>query len=99
MAIMTFLEELEDFLNEHKEIYSVRRFLYEANIRVVYIPDVGGCKRELIGEVKSAAELMPYYSKSGFDSVVAWWSKIKEINRNHMGNGDKLYLYHIEKIR
>lgn len=100
MAIMTFLTELQTFLNENREIYSVRRFLYDSNNNIVYIPGVGGCKRRLIKEnIRSASELMPYYSKSGFDTVMAWWEKIKEINKGKTSGSNKLYLYHVIKIR
>lgn len=91
---MRFVDFLIDFLQEKKEIYTVRRLYYGKAPEVVYVEGVGGCKRVLVKEVRKEEELEPYVALSGFDSLDSWVRKIKEFNPSP-GN---LYLYHLEVI-
>ena len=97
MATMTFYPFLQDFLNENGIIYTVRRFLYEPPSGMVYIPGVGGCKRELVFKDVVEKDLQDYYLFSGFQTREDWWDKIQEINKNYKSS--KLYLYRITKVR
>ena len=99
---MHFLDFLQVYLNENKEIYTVRRFLYEPDNKMVFIPGVGACRRTLVGALlnnsEDAEELLTIYApKSGLGTFEAWWNKIQMINRKHPT--PSLYLYKIVKVR
>lgn len=96
MPTMTFLPELQTFLKGNGKIYTVRKYLYDKNVELVFIPGVGGCRRELVLEDIIQWDLKDYYAESGFNSVEDWWDKIIEINH---GIPDKLHLYKVEVVR
>ena len=102
MTEMHFLVGLQEFLNQYRVIYTVRRYLYEPDNKVVFIPGVGACRRTLVSKVPtdegSARVLLTLYAtESGLDTFEAWWDKIWKINKNYQGT--ELYLYKVVKIR
>ena len=62
----------------------------------MFIPEVGACKRTLLGEVRTREDLEEYWKTSGFESLDDWWAKIKEFNPSP---SSRLYLYKVELTR
>lgn len=98
MATMTFFPFLQEYLNQNGLIYTVRRFLYDPPDCMVYIPGVGGCKRQLVKVGMGVDDLENYYTNSGFSTKEDWWKKILDINKRSSIK-PTLYLYKIEKVR
>ena len=92
---MHFLTELQEYLKEHGTIYTVRRFRYDKDTELVFIPGVGGCRRQFILEDIIKYDLKDYYTNSGFETLDDWWNKIVDINPGL----PPLHLYKVEVIR
>jgi hypothetical protein len=88
MSEMSFLPELKIFLLKNGLIYTVRK--YKMSEAIVSIEGVGECKREPLGTIKTKEDLEPFVGSSGFDTVDAWWKKIKYFIPSE---GDIKYLY------
>jgi len=97
---MHFLPELEEFLQDHGEIYTVRKYLYPIKVCLVYINDSWeSYKRRYIKEIHDIKDLEPYASLSGLETAGAWWSKIRFINRGLVPSPERpMYLYHITAL-
>jgi len=87
---MSFIPELKEFLLKGGFIYTVRK--YRMDLAIVDVNGVGPCKRFPQGQVHKE-DLGPFVSKSGFDSLEAWWAKIRYFVPNE---ADPLYLYRVE---
>ena len=88
---IAFMPVLKEFLRLNGVIYTVRK--YRMVERDVGIWGVGTCRRVPLGEVSSKEDLLPYIQLSGFDSVEAWWTKIRHFTPDKEST---LYLYKVE---
>lgn len=87
---MKFLPELKEFLQERREIYTVRKYKMEE--RDVEVVGVGLCRRIPLGIITSKEQLEKYYPYSGFPTLQAWWNKIQQF----IPYADEtMYLYHV----
>jgi len=87
---MAFMPMLKQFLLDHGEVYTVRRFkMAEKDVEV---KDVGLCHRTPIMSITSKEQLESYIGLSGFSTVQAWWSKILYFIPS---KEDPKYLYHV----
>ena len=75
MTSMSFMPELRDYLKEHGVIYTVRK--YKMSPAIVEIEGIGECKRLPLGTITCVDDLKDYYKESGFQTLEAWWAKIK----------------------
>lgn len=91
MSYMTFMPELKDYLKKNGSIYTVRR--YKMVDTMVEIDGIGECHRIPMGSISSSFDLEPYYKESGFDTLDAWWTKIKHFIPQP---GAEKYLYKVE---
>jgi hypothetical protein len=96
-AVMHFLPGLRKFLNEHGEIYTVRR--YRMGAANVTIDGVGVCRRTPMGVIHDMEQLRPYVALSGFGTVEDWWEKILSfIPETFEQSRVAKYLYHVVKV-
>jgi len=86
------MPELKKFLLENTKIYTVRK--YKMGLAIVDIAGIGLCKRLPQGQVHKE-DLEPFVGDSGFDSLEAWWTKIRNFVPN---KEDPLYLYRVELL-
>jgi len=77
MKIMQLMPPLKVFLKKHRTIYTIRKY----NMTCAEV-DIDGliCRRIPLGRILSKEALEPYVKESGFETIDAWWTKIKEIN-------------------
>ena len=93
MTKMSFMPILKNFLRDHGVVYTVRK--YKMVEKVVEVEGIGECRRIPLGSISKKEELLPYVELSGFDSVEAWWDKI----RYFVPDVDStLYLYKVELV-
>jgi len=92
MKKMQMLPELTAFLKEHEYIYTIRKFRYSLTDNLVDIDGVGTCERVHIRQINRKEDLEKYVDRSGFNTLDAWWKKIKTLNREYVG---PYYLYEI----
>jgi len=68
---------VRECLVRERRVFTVRSYLLEGwHFRLVQVPGVGKCWRELVGEIRSKDDLAEYLPFSGFTSVDDWWRKI-----------------------
>lgn len=89
---MRFLPELKQFLLDHGEIYTVRKYKMVQNL--VVIEGVGVYLRIPLGTVTKEEDLEPYVLLSGFPTTQAWWEKILTFIPRRW---DVKYLYHVRR--
>ncbi len=92
MKGMALLPELVACLQRYGYLYTVRRYRYSLLDTPIIIKGVGICDRTHIVQVQRKENLEAYVYRSGFDTVDAWWRKIKELNKGYVG---PFYLYEI----
>jgi len=93
MSIMRFMPRLRRLLADRGFIYTVRRYHYGPGN--VDVPDVGECRRTLVGKVTKAEDLTSYVDNSGFPGHWSWWQQIIRF----IPQGDDMYLYKIEVVK
>ena len=93
MKQMRFLPELASYLKENGCIHTVRKYHYSPLDTNIQVDEVGVCKRRLISHVSNKSGLELFVDKSGFDSVDAWWAKIRALNQGYVG---LLHLYEVK---
>ena len=91
MRKMSFMNELTDFLISTGAIYTVRK--YRMLDGFVAVEGVGVCRRVFLSIIGRKEELYPYVDKSGFNTIDAWWDKIKYFIPK---DTDVKYLYKVE---
>jgi len=89
---MQFMQELQDFLESNRRIFSVRKFRMKTSM--VMVNGEIKCKRIFIQQVSSNTELLPHVSESGFSNLGDWWTKIK----HHIPSNGPYYLYKVELL-
>ena len=82
---------VKSYLQRFGQVFTVRG--YDMKDKLVYVDDVGLCKRTKIKEVKRITELSDFVSKSGFLRVFTWWLQINTFTADK-----KKFLYKVEKI-
>lgn len=93
MSTVAFFPELREFLRSEGCIYTVRNYQAPA-VSLVRVEGVGECRRERVSMVLDIQDIAHCSSKSGFDSVLKWWDKIKKLYPTLKG----LYLYKVEVV-
>lgn len=93
MRVMSFIPELTSFLKATGAIYTVRR--YDMAAAEVEVEGVGKCSRVPLGKVDNKDALVPYVKGSGFDTLEAWWSKIKYFIPV---SSDSMFLYWVMRV-
>lgn len=90
MGTMSFLPRLCEFLLEHGEIYTVRKYrMPEIDVSV---SGVGVCMRHRLGRIADKEQLGQFVALSGFATADEWWKKI--LYFIPLENAPK-YLYHV----
>ena len=93
MKSMSFISELTSFLKATGAIYTVRR--YDMAAAEVEVVGVGKCSRVPLNRVDSREVLVPYVKGSGFDTLEAWWAKIKYFIPS---STDSMFLYRVSVL-
>ena len=91
MSGMALMPRLIQFLVVKRFIYTVRKHRYKM-CSLVWIDEVGLCKRTEIMQITNKFDLEPYTVGSGFDSTEEWWNAI----RCFIKSGEPMYLYKVE---
>jgi hypothetical protein len=103
LSNMSMIQPLKKFLNDNREIYTIRKYLYDED--KCNISGVGNCKRELVYKLEEVgfniSDKNTYYtldqfvSKSGFKDINDWMKTLKYFV--YVSNPPPLYLWHISK--
>ena len=79
------------YLQRVGEVFTVRG--YDMKDKLVYVDDVGLCKRTQIKEVRRITDLADYISRSGFLTAFSWWLVIGRYT-----NHKRKFLYRVQCV-
>ncbi len=94
MKTMAFMPFLVDFINTHKYVYTIRKYLYTRQCELVSVEGVGVCKRTLVCRVYDETGLRDFMSFSGFNTTTEWLEAV----RHFVKSNEPMFLYKVEVV-